>query len=267
MWTKESRARYDRSALRYPSDLTRWRMGDPCAVDPAGQARRPSARGRYPCGDWRAALRAGDRLPVAPPAQGLPAQEHGAQLFRAVGLGRHAGANSRCPLCRLARARGPRGQPFGRHSRQPERQIGAKRGPSIDPVGFDAGKKVKGIKRHILTDHQGLLLAAVVHAASVQDRDGAALVLTKRVRRRFAFITTIFADAGYQGPRVRRGGPPLRPLAHRDRQAFRSATGGFVVQAKRWIVERTLAWISRNRRLARDFENLARTAEPSSTSP
>ena len=192
-------------------------------------------------------------------AQGLPAQEHGAQLFRAVGLGWHAGAHSRYPLCRRARARGARGQPVGRSSRQPERQIGAKRGPSIDSIGFDAGKKIKGIKRHILTDHQGLLPAAIVHAASVQDRDGAALVLTRRLRRRFAFITTIFADAGYQGPRAadaaRRSGRWRIAIVKRSDTAK-----GFVLQAQRWIVERTLAWISRNRRLARDFENLARTA-------
>ncbi len=102
-------------------------------------------------------------------------------------------------------------------------------------------------------------MAAVIHAASVQDRDGAALVLTKRVRRRFAFITTIFADAGYQGPRVaeaaRRSGRWRIAIVKRSNTAT-----GFVVQAKRWIVERTLASISRNRRLARDFENLARTA-------
>jgi len=99
----------------------------------------------------------------------------------------------------------------------------------------------------------------VVHAASVQDRDGAALVLTKGVRRRFPFIAPIFADAGYQGPRVReaarRSGRWRIAIVKRPDTAK-----GFLFQAKRWIVERTLAWISRNRRLARDFENLARTA-------
>ena len=96
----------------------------------------------------------------------------------------------------------------------------------------------------------------MVHAASVQDRDGAALVLTKAVRRRFPFITTIFADAGYQGPRVRQTARWRIEIVKRSDRA-----GGFVVEANRWIVERTLAWISRNRRLARDFENLANTAK------
>jgi transposase len=134
-----------------------------------------------------------------------------------------------------------------------------KRGASIDPVGFDAGKKTKGITGHILTDRQGLLLNVAVHPASVQDRDGIKQVLTKRVRRRFPLLEVIFADAGYQGPRVRE--------AVRKSGAWRieivkrpDAQKGFAVISKRWIVERTLAWTNRNRRLARDFENLARTA-------
>jgi transposase len=104
-----------------------------------------------------------------------------------------------------------------------------------------------------------LLLSVAVHPANVQDRDGAALVLTRRVRRRFPFIEVIFADQGYQGERVqqtaRRAGDWRVEIVRRP-----SGAEGFVVVAKRWIVERTLAWISRNRRLARDFENLARTA-------
>lgn len=103
------------------------------------------------------------------------------------------------------------------------------------------------------------MLSVVVHPADVQDRDGAARVLTKRLRRRFPFVEVIFADAGYQGPRVRdaarRSGTWRVEIVKRP-----DSQKGFAVIAKRWIVERTLAWISRNRRLARDFENLARTA-------
>ena len=129
----------------------------------------------------------------------------------------------------------------------------------MDPVGFDAGKKIKGIKRHILTDHLGLLLTVSVHPANLQDRDGAAQVLTKTVRRRFPFIAVVFADSGYQGPRLpdaaRTAGRWRVEIVRRPPHA-----AGFIVLAKRWIGERTLAWISRNRRLARDFETLARTA-------
>jgi putative transposase len=126
-------------------------------------------------------------------------------------------------------------------------------------VGFDAGKKVKGIKRHILTDHLGLLLSVAVHPADVQDRDGAARLLTRRVRRRFPFVEVIYADAGYQSERVRQ--TALKAGCWRVEIVRRAPDAeGFVVIARRWIVERTLAWISRNRRLARDFENFARTA-------
>jgi len=82
---------------------------------------------------------------------------------------------------------------------------------------------------------------------------------SKRTRRRFPFIEVVFADAGYQGPRVRdaarRSGNWRVEIVKRP-----DVQKGFAVIAKRWIVERTLAWISKNRRLARDFENLTRTA-------
>jgi transposase len=101
------------------------------------------------------------------------------------------------------------------------------------------------------------LLSVVVLPADIQDRDGAAPVLDKRTRALFPFILRIFADAGYQGPRV--------ALAAASTGSWvveivkRKELNKFVVVPKRWIVERTLAWISRNRRLARDFERFAST--------
>jgi transposase len=99
-------------------------------------------------------------------------------------------------------------------------------------------------------------LNVVVHPADVQDRDGA-LHLLRRARRLFPFIELIFADGGYAGPKmaltVRRTG------VWRLQIVKRSDTAGFEVLPKRWIVERTFAWISRNRRLARDFERYATT--------
>jgi putative transposase len=134
----------------------------------------------------------------------------------------------------------------------------AQRAKNLDPQGFDAGKKVTGRKRHILVDTLGLLLSVVVHPADIQDRDGAALVLNKRTRRLFPFIERIYADGGYQGPRVRaaaaRTGTWKIEIIKRS-----DIAKGFVVLPKRWVVERTLAWISRNRRLSRDFERYATT--------
>ena len=129
-----------------------------------------------------------------------------------------------------------------------------KTGPDArEQVGFDAGKRIKGRKRHLVTDMLGLMLRVEVHSAGVQDRDGAALVLD-RITQRFPFIEKFFADAGYQGPRVANAAP--RPV-----EIIRRSDKGFVVQPKRWVVERTFAWVCINRRLAKDVERFAKTAK------
>jgi transposase len=114
-----------------------------------------------------------------------------------------------------------------------------------------------GRKRHILVDTLGLLLSVAVHPADIQDRDGASLVLNKATRALWPFILRIFADAGYQGPRAAlaasNSGDWIIEIVKRNEMHK------FVVLPKRWIVERTLAWISRNRRLMRDFERYGRT--------
>ena len=114
-----------------------------------------------------------------------------------------------------------------------------------------------GRKRPILTDTLGLLLAVNVHPARVQDRDGAEALL-REARRSFPFIERIIADAGDQGQKreaavARTGVWELQIVRRGDRHRF-------VVLPKRWIVERTLAWISRCRRLARDYKRHTRKA-------
>src|ERR671915_326120 len=122
------------------------------------------------------------------------------------------------------------------------------------PRGYDAGKKTNGRKRHILVDTLGLLLVLVVHTADIQDRDGLALVCRRlrRLRRRFPWLRLVFADGGYRGEvaacAAAREGLRLEIVA-RD-----PATRGFAVLPRRWVVERTFAWLGRNRRLAQDFE-------------
>src|SRR5665213_1648005 len=229
-------------------------MGLDRAANPTWQARWPSAWNRCSRGSERDLLCALDGLPMEGIAQGPAAEEHGPRLLHAVGLGRHVGAHPPRALCPGARARRTQCQPDRGHHRQPERQSRSKRGKNLDPQGFDAGKKVTGRKRHILVDTLGLLLSVVIHPADIQDRDGGRLVL-QAARARFPFIERIFADAGYQGPRM------AKAVAETGCWAIeivkRNEAHKFVVVPKRWIVERTLGWISRNRRLCRDFERYA----------
>jgi transposase len=120
--------------------------------------------------------------------------------------------------------------------------------------GFDSHKKVNGRKRHVLTDTMGLLVVVVVTAASVQDRAGAALALKQaRARGRYRLVL-VWADNGYNGD--------WRHWAERELgitiEVVLQAPGqrGFQVLPRRWVVERTHAWITRRRRCARDYERL-----------
>ena len=103
-------------------------------------------------------------------------------------------------------------------------------------------------------------MSVVVHPADIQDRDGA-FQLLRRARRLFPFIKRIFADGGYAGEKMAL--IVWRTGAWRLQIVKRSDAAGFEVLPKRWIVERTFAWISRNRRLARDFERYATTVAAS----
>ena len=124
--------------------------------------------------------------------------------------------------------------------------------------GYDAGKKVKGTKRHILVDTRGLLLCAVVHAANLQDRDGAKLLLAK-AQGACPRLELIWADGGYAGKLIawawRVCGWLIR-IVRRPKDAH-----GWVLLARRWVVERTFAWLSNCRALARDYEYHPETSE------
>lgn len=127
------------------------------------------------------------------------------------------------------------------------------------PCGYDAGKKIKGRKRHIVTDTQGHLLAGLVHAAAIQDRDGAVSVI-KDMRASFPTIACLFADGGYAGDKLelemlKIDGPKIEIVKRPD------DAKGFVVIARRWVVERTFAWLGRCRRLAKDWEKTIASSE------
>ncbi len=120
------------------------------------------------------------------------------------------------------------------------------------PRGFDAGKKIKGRKRHILTDTAGHLVGAVVHEASIQDRDGAPILLGSS-RRAFPWLRHVFADSAYAGGKL---ATTLARCGDWTIEIVKRVAGaeGFTLLPRRWVVERTLAWLNRNRRLAKDFE-------------
>ena len=124
-------------------------------------------------------------------------------------------------------------------------------------MGYDAGKKVKSRKIHALVDTLGLPIRLVVHSAAVQDRDGAALLLDK-VRRRFAWLKCVFADGGYDAQQTYEAAAANHPLRLEGGRR-NPHTVGFEVIKRRWVVERTFSWFGRNRRLAKDYENLATT--------
>ncbi len=124
--------------------------------------------------------------------------------------------------------------------------------------GYDKGKQVNGRKRHLLVDTLGLLMAVVVTAASVQDRDGAKLLIL-RLPGACKKLRLIWVDGGYRGQL-------LDWVA--DRCRFRLQTvlrsdnqKGFVVLPRRWVVERTFAWLNHHRRLNKDYEGLTSSSE------
>jgi putative transposase len=114
--------------------------------------------------------------------------------------------------------------------------------------------QIKGKKRHILVDTEGLLLQAIVHAANIQDRDGGAMLLASLFGM-FPFLVKLYADGGYQGPEFRNAVGEIMAQINVEIVKRSDQVKGFVVLPKRWVVERTLAWLNRCRRLAKDWEN------------
>ena len=222
MWTSKNCGRYDRGRLRYPSDLTdeEWALVEPLIPPAKRGGNRRHVVVREVVNGLMYILSTGCQWRAIP--MDLPPRSTLYDYFDLLELGRHARSHPRRALCAMPGGRLARGESDRRDHRQPERQECGKRGPAIDSSGYDAGKKIKGKKRHILVDTQGLLMHAIVHAADVQDRDGGALVMASLfggVRLDQALCRRRLPGAGVPERDQTDFGAPQR----RDRQAVGSS--------------------------------------------
>ncbi|HEY0219366.1 MAG TPA: IS5 family transposase [Afipia sp.] len=252
-WTEITRAEYQRSGLRYASDLTdaewalivrrlprRRRLGRPRKVDLREVLQAILYILSTGC-QWRA-------LPKEFP----PYSTVQSYFYSWRDTGRWQKIVD--VLVRHARRK------LGSKPRPTAAVIDSQSAPTTQaggPRGYDAGKRVKGRKRHIVTDTHGLLLAVHVHPANVQDCHGA-VALLEQLRRRFPKLRHVFADRIYRGKQlltaIAHCGPWTIEIVERP-----PGVKGFQLLPRRWVVERTFAWIGRCRRLAKDFEACAAT--------
>ncbi|WP_425438491.1 IS5 family transposase [Rhodospira trueperi] len=258
MWTKEHRDTYKRDNDRYPSDLTdeEWARLEPLIPPPklGGRPRKTDMRSamnailyllRTGC-PWRY-LPKGD-FPPRSTVYNIFRKFQREGVWEAIWAELHVALRER-----MGREASPTAAVIDSQSLK----SAEKGGGQDNAVGYDAGKKVKGRKLHALVDTEGLPLRVVVHSAGIQDRDGAARVLDK-IRNRFPWLELVWADGGYNAHQVKDAVAKI-PVLRMEIVKRTDDMKGFVVLPRRWVVERTFSWFGRNRRLAKDYENLADT--------
>lgn len=244
MWTPATRRHHSREGLRYETDLTdeEWSVIAPHLPQPKPTGRPWAWPLREIVNAIFYVLRGGVGWRLLP--SDLPPKSTVYDWFAAL---RDGGVFEKVNHALLMQDR----ERVGRDASPTAAVIDSQSARTCEsggPRGYDAGKKIKGRKRHALVDTDGRGLVLFAHPADIQDRDAGGPVL-RASRRVFPFITKVFADAGYQGPRLARATSIAVEIVRRKPDQI-----GFAVQPRRWVVERFFAWISRNRRLWKDAE-------------